>query len=313
MSSKPALLVIVGPTGVGKTALSIHLAKIFGGEIVSADSRQLYRGMDIGTAKPGIEERAGIPHHLMDVAEPHEIWSVARFQQEAQKAINQINARGALPILVGGTGQYITAVLEAWIPPENPPDARLRGVLEAWGVRLGRHGLHGKLGLIDPIAARRIDPTNMRRTIRALEVIFSSGARFSDQIRKGENVYDSLTIGVTRPRQELYQRIDKRIDCMIQAGLRGEVQALLARGYNRQDGPLSAIGYREMARVIHGEITEDEAIVMMRRFTRRYIRQQYNWFSLSDPRIAWFEVHEGYEQDAARLVRTWLERKKNGG
>jgi tRNA dimethylallyltransferase len=213
-SEKPRLVIIVGPTAVGKTEFSIQLAERLGAEIVSADSRLFYRGMDIGTAKPTPEERARVPHHLIDIAEPDQTISLPMFQQAAQAAILDIIRRGKLPFLVGGTGQYARAVVEGWKGPAVPPNPALRQVLEHWTAEITPLGLHQRLRTVDPAAAQAIDPQNLRRTVRALEVIFTTGSLFSKQRQRGESKYKTLTIGLLRPRAELYQRIDARIEGM---------------------------------------------------------------------------------------------------
>ena len=210
--SKSPLVVIIGPTAVGKTGLSIQLAERTGGEIVSADSRLFYRGMDIGTAKPTLADRARARHHLIDVADPDQVWSLALFQERARLAIEEIHARGRLPFLVGGTGQYVRAVTHGWQIPEVAPNPPLRLALESWAQEIGPHGLHARLARLDPEAAGNIDPRNLRRTVRALEVILTTGKRFSKQRRQGPPLYQTLTLGLTRPRPELYVRIDARID-----------------------------------------------------------------------------------------------------
>ena len=227
---KIPLVVILGPTAAGKTELAIQLAERFDGEIVSADSRLFYRGMDIGTAKPTIEERMRVPHHLIDVANPDETWSLAVFQQEANKVIHKIYEDQHLPFMVGGTGQFVRSVIEGWKVPSVKPDPRLREVLTELSNKVGPIELHSKLALLDPQAATTIDPTNIRRTIRALEVILSTGKRFSDQKMSGYRLYEPLIVGLTRPRVELYQRIDDRITFMIENGFIDEVQRLLDMG-----------------------------------------------------------------------------------
>jgi len=190
----PPLVVILGPTAVGKTSLAIQLALQFNGEIVSADSRLLYRGMDIGTAKPNLEERHQVPHHLIDVADPDQIWSLTLFKNEARAAIIEILNRNKLPFLVGGTGQYIRAIVEDWQIPEVKPDPQLRTALENWSEEIGRDGLHARLALVDPGSAEKIDPRNLRRTIRALEVIFHSGKKFSEQQLRGKPTYQLVRL-----------------------------------------------------------------------------------------------------------------------
>lgn len=286
--ANPPLILLLGPTAVGKTGIAIQLAGRIDGEIVSADSRLFYRGMDLGTAKPTRNELGRVPHHLIDIAEPDEILSLAVFQAKARQAIADIHARGRLPLLVGGTGQYIRAVTEGWRPPEVPPDERLRSALEKEKDGRGGGWLHEKLTILDPEAARRIDPRNVRRTLRALEVIFTTGRRFSEQRRRVASPYRLITIGLQRPRPELYARIDARIESMFEAGLINEVKGLLAKGYSPELPTLSAIGYRECIGVIEGRLSTEQAKVEMRRATRVFVRRQANWFKESDPDIAWF-------------------------
>jgi tRNA dimethylallyltransferase len=284
------LIVILGPTAVGKTEIALALAERLGGEIVSADSRLFYRGMDIGTAKPTLAARVRVPHHLIDVAEPDEVWSLAIFQQAARQAIVEIHRRGHLPFLVGGTGQYIRAVIEGWQSPPVQPAPRLRAALEAWAKEISPQKLHAGLALLDPQAAAQIDYRNLRRTVRALEVVFSTGRRFSEQRGRSLSPYRTLLLGLTRPRSELYARIDARIQAMVEAGLVGEVQSLLARGYSPALPALSAIGYREIVAHLQGKMTLEEAVTQMKRLTRIFVRRQANWFKESDPQIHWFRV-----------------------
>ena len=301
-SLQKPLLVIVGPPAVGKTTTAIELALRLDGEVVSADSRYFYRGMDIGTAKPTMEERQGVPHHLIDVADPDERWSLSIFQRAAKDAIHAIHGRGRLPILVGGTGQFVKAVVEDWVPPDIEPNLRMREVLEAWGREISPAELHRKLSLLDPEAAAHMDANNLRRSVRALEVIFSTGRRFSSQQVKNISPYQVVQIGLTRPREEIYARVDQRIDWMMTAGLLDEVQRLLARGFSPDLPSMSAIGYREAGKVLRGEMTREEAVMWMKRLTRVFVRKQYNWFRLTDPGIQWFEV-QGLDLDvlAARI------------
>lgn len=292
------ILVIVGPTAVGKTSYAIELAKISNAEIVSADSRYFFRGMTIGTAKPTPEEMDGIRHHLIDVSDPDEVWSLARFQREADRVIRDIDRRGKNVIVVGGTGQYIRALLEGWSPPTLQPNAELRAVLEAYGSEIGAKALYDKLALIDPDAAAHIEYQNMRRTIRALEVIFSTGEKFSAQRKTVEPPYAATVIGLIRDRAELYDRIDRRIDAMIANGFLAEVAELLANGYDPSLPAMSAIGYPQMAAVIHGTMTLDEAVRSIRKGTRTYVRRQANWFKPDDPAIHWIRLPKGDGRDA---------------
>lgn len=290
IDSRPPLVVVLGPTAVGKTELAIQIAEQLGGEIVSADSRLFYRGMDIGTAKPTSAEQERIPHHLIDVADPDQTWSLALFQQKAREAIAEIHARGNLPLLVGGTGQYIRAVIQGWDVPKVEPNIRLRAALEDWAAEIGGDGLHQRLASLDPQAAAGIDARNLRRTVRALEVTLSSGRRFSEQRQSRPSPYRSLLLGLMRPRTELYQRVDARIQRMIEAGFIEEVKALLARGYSPDLPTLSAIGYREMIAYLQGKISLDETVCQIRRATRVFVRRQANWFKPDDPDIRWFRA-----------------------
>jgi tRNA dimethylallyltransferase len=288
--SRPPLVVILGPTAVGKTEAAIQLAELLNGEIVSADSRLLYRGMDIGTAKPTAEQLARIPHHLIDVADPNEIWSLAAFQQAAKKAIGRIYGSGKLPILVGGTGQYLRAILEGWLPPKIAAQPRLRVALEAWADEIGKQEIHRRLATADPQAAASIDARNLRRTLRALEVIFATGQRFSGQRKKGQLEYRVLQIGLTRPRAELYERVDARIQQMLETGWLDEVKELLGKGYDADLPSLSAIGYRQLIEHVKGRISLEQAVEEIKRATRLFVRRQANWFKPSDPRIQWVEA-----------------------
>ena len=290
--SKIPITVIVGPTAVGKTAFSIAFARLIHAEIVSADSRYFYRGMNIGTAKPTDEEMQGVPHHLIDVAEPDQTWSLALFQQKAHEAILNIHQRGKNVLVVGGTGQYIRAILDGWSPPELTADPRMRKALEAWAEAIGAQELHRKLNFIDPIAAEKIDYQNVRRTIRAFEVIFKSGELFSEQRKQIDSPYQPLVIGLTRPRAELYERIDRRIDMMFAVGFVNEVKGLLDRGFSPELPSMSAIGYREVSAYLRQEISLEEAVLQIRRGTRNYVRRQANWFKLSDPLIHWYDLSD---------------------
>jgi tRNA dimethylallyltransferase len=289
--SHPPLIVILGPTAVGKTSLSIQLAERVGGEIVSADSRLFYRGMDIGTAKPTVEERKLIPHHLIDVADPDDIWSLGRYKKAALGIISDIHSRKKIPILVGGTGQYIRAITEGWVVPKLKSDLYLREVLLKWVDQIGVNGLHSRLETIDPRAASKIAPNNVRRTIRALEVIFHTGNRFSELRRREPVPYLIVQIGLSRPREALYQRIDKRVDAMIEAGFVDEVARLLEKGYSPNLPSLSAIGYKQIIAFLNGEMTLEDAVVSIKQMTRQLVRRQANWFKYSDPEIIWLEVN----------------------
>ncbi len=306
---RPPLIIILGPTAVGKTELAIQLAGQLNGEIVSADSRLFYRGMDVGTAKPTAEEMARVPHHLINVADPDEPWSLGVFQRTALEAIHSIHQKGKLPFLVGGTGQYIRAVTQGWTPPEVEPDPRLRNVLEAMASAHSVYWLHDKLKILDPISAEKIDARNVRRTIRAMEVIFTTGVMFSTQRSLSDSPYHVISIGLRRPRPELYARIDERIDLMFENGLLNEVSNLLAQSYSPDLPGMSAIGYREAVAVVRGELSQADAKIAMRRITRVFVRRQTNWFKEDDPQIKWFEMTPSPWQEILNYINTNLTSK----
>jgi tRNA dimethylallyltransferase len=301
----PPLVALLGPTAVGKTAAALSLAERLGAEIISADSRLLYRGMDIGTAKPTPEERARVHHHLIDVAEPDETWSLATFRQAALRTIDDVAGRGKIPILVGGTGQYVTAILEGWEPPALPADLGLRRSLEAEAARDGPQALHRRLSRIDPESAARIDPRNLRRVVRALEVAALTGRPPSSQRRRRPPPYRILRLGLTLPRADLYARIDARIDAMIAAGWVDEVRRLLSRGFSPELPSFSAIGYRQLVDVVLGRSSLEDAVRSIRRATRQFVRRQANWFKLEDPRIRWLAADAAVVDALEGVVRGW--------
>ncbi len=308
MAGQP-LLVIVGPTAVGKTALSLGLAQDFGGEIISADSRQVYRALDIGTDKPTPQQRALVPHHLVDLVDPADVLTLAEFQERAFEAIEAIHRRQRLPVLVGGTGQWVWAVVEGWGIPRVPPDYDFRARLEVQARGMGGDTLHARLAAIDPRAAQKIDPRNLRRVIRAMEVYHKTGIPISQHQRKKEPPYRTLIVGLTRPRPALYQRIDQRIERMLERGLVAEVQQLVGAGHGWDQPAMSGLGYRQIGQYLRGEVTLAEAVALIKKETRRFVRQQYNWFRLTDPRIAWFEIKEDLAEvypPIKRLVETRL-------
>ncbi len=296
------LIVIVGPTAVGKTRLSLRMAQEMDGEIVSADSRQVYRGMDIGTAKPTPEQRALVPHHLIDVVAPEEAFTLAQYQELAYDAIGDVSARGKLPFLVGGTGQYVRAVMEGWGIPRVPPNEALRVELYRQAEIEGEAVLHARLREVDPVAAGRIDSRNLRRVVRALEVYLETGQPISELQRKKPPPYRILQIGLTIERQELYRRIDERVDRMIEEGLVEEVRGLVERGYSYDLPSMSGLGYQQIGMYLRGEVGLAEAIQLIKRHTRRFVRHQYNWFRLDDDvptklAFRWFDVlSDSYEE-----------------
>jgi tRNA dimethylallyltransferase len=286
------LICIVGSTAVGKTRFALSLAKEIGGEIISADSRSFYRGMDIGTAKPSTNDLSEVPHHLVNIANPDEIISLNLFLKLVKSSIADIHSRGKLPLLVGGTGQYIRAILEGWQVPEGEPDNRIRETLEKIAKEEGAVKIHGQLAILDKDAAKIIDPANVRRTVRALEVILTTGHKFSKQRLREGCQYSTLMIGLSLPRKILYTRVDERIEDMVSKGLEEETRRLIEMGYTDNLPAMSAIGYKEMAKVIHGEINQDEAVTMMKKRTRVFIRRQSAWFHEDDPDIHWFESRD---------------------
>jgi tRNA dimethylallyltransferase len=301
------LIAVVGPTATGKTALAIALAQRLGGEIVGADSRQVYRRMDIGTAKPTAEERSLAPYHLIDVVDPDEEFSLAQYLELAVAALEGVWSRGKQPLLVGGSGQYVWALLEGWRVPRLPPQRELRQELEERAASQGAEALHRVLAKVDPKAAARIDPRNVRRVIRALEVHKATGRPISYWQEKGPPLWQTFILGLTCPRQELYQRIDARVDAMMEVGLVDEVRGLLAMGYDPSLPPLSGIGYSQVCQYLAGELDLATAVARVKTATHRLARHQYTWFRLDDQRIRWIDVSLGVPfEEAARLVESEL-------
>lgn len=281
------LVAIVGATGSGKSAIALELAQRLGGEIVNADSRQVYLGMDIGTAKPSLADRARVPHHLYDIADPREGYSLVAYQRDARAALEQVWGRGAFAWLVGGTPQYVWALLEDWQVPEVAPDEALRRELQAFAAASGWEALHSRLASVDPAAAERIDGRNVRRVVRAIEVHEKSGRPISDWQRKGAPGFEFLLFGVEVGRATLYPRIDERADSMFAAGLIDEVRALLDAGVPPRAPALSSIGYAEAVKYLEGEIPLAVAIEKTKIATHRLVRSQDQWFRREDSRITW--------------------------
>lgn len=299
------LVAIVGPTAVGKTALAVTLGERLGAEIVSADSRQVYRRMEIGTAKPAPEERARVPHHLLDVVEPDEPFGLTDFLHLAQAAIAGIAAQGKIPFLVGGTGQYVHALLKGWQVPAVPPDPALRAALEATG-RADPDALWAQLLALDPDAAEFIDRRNLRRVVRALEVCLKTGEPFSTQRRAGPPPYRVLTLGLTMPRAALYARADARVEAMLAAGLADEVQALLAAGYGWELPSLSSLGYAQFKPYFSGQASWDDVAARIKTDTHDFIRRQYAWFRPADPTLHWLDAATVDSAEIAASVQAWL-------
>lgn len=296
------LVVIVGPTAVGKTGLAVALGAHFDAEAVSADSRQFYRGMDIGTAKATAAERAALPHHLIDIAAPNETVGLAQFLRLAQAAIADIHGRGKLPLLVGGTGQYVRALLQGWQAPEVRPDPTLRAELEQ-DARRDPAAVWARLLALDPGVADFIDPRNLRRVVRALEVCLKTGAPFSAQRRQSPPPYRVLQLGLTLERKALYARADARVEAMLAAGLSAEVEALLAAGYSWDLPALSGLGYSQFRPYFEGRATLAEVATRIQLDTHDFIRRQYAWFSLKDPAITW--LAPGESAAARERITAW--------
>jgi tRNA dimethylallyltransferase len=301
------LVAIVGPTAIGKSRLALRLARTFGGEIVNADSRQVYRYMETGTAKPTPEELALVPHHLINITNPDESFSLAQYQELAYRAINDIHQRRKLPLLEGGSGLYVWTVVEGWQIPRVPPRPELRKKLEAKAAAIGAEKLYQELVAIDPAAAQKIDPRNVRRVIRALEVYEQTSTPFSRLQRKQAPPFASLIIGLTCDRAELYRRIDERVDRMMAQGLVREVEKLVKMGYDFTLSAMSTIGYKQIGMHLRGELSLEEAVQQVKYETHRFVRHQYAWFRLKDDRIKWFNILYPFEAEVESLVADFLQ------
>ena len=299
------IVALVGSTGVGKTAVAIDLALAVNAEIISADSRYLYRGLDIGTAKPSAAELARVPHHLIDVTTPDKPWTLPEYQRAAYEAIEAIFQRGRLPVLVGGTGQYVRAVTDGWQVPPGAPAGPLRPELEQMLADEGVLALADRLRQVDPESAAVIDTRNPRRLIRAIEVAVTTGRSFVAQRQKSAPAFETVWLGLWLPRPELYARIDARIAAMLASGLVAEVQGLVAQGYGWDLPAMSAVGYRQIGAYLRGEWSLDDAIRDIQRSTRQFVRRQANWFKMTDPAIHWVAASPG----AASEMADWLGRQ----
>jgi len=306
MANHNKLLVILGPTAVGKTELSIQIAIKFDAEIISADSRQFYRHMSIGTAKPTFQQLADVPHHMIDVRNPDEPLTLAEFQELAYAAINDLHQGGKLPILVGGTGQYVRAVLEGWGIPEVEPQPHIRVDLEAFADVYGAKALHDRLVAVDRKSAAAIDYRNTRRVIRALELFLVSGRPKSELEQRNPPPYDVLQIGLTRSKENLRQRVEDRIDNMIAQGLLEEIKSLLESGYGWSLPAMHSLGYIQFQDYFEGRGTLDAAIQRVKSETMDFVRRQYTWFSLDNPSIDWFNLDEVEVAAIVNMVDTWL-------
>ena len=309
--SRDPILVIVGPTAVGKTELAVKVAQRLNAEIISADSMQIYRGMDVGTAKPTPEEQGGIVHHMIDVVDPDQDFTVAQYQEMVEEILASISARGKRALLTGGTGLYVKAVIDGFDFPAQPEDFQLRRQLQQIAQTQGPKALHDKLQRVDPVSARRLHPNDVRRVIRALEVYEVTGTPLSELLERQEHRpprHEALFFGLTRPREELYLRCDQRVDLMLEQGLLDEVKQLLERGFDQRGTALQAIGYKELIGYLQGQYDWEEGIRLLKRNTRRYAKRQYTWF-LRDRRIQWIDVSTvGPEQAVEEIVSEYQRR-----
>ncbi len=307
MKGNLPLIVITGPTATGKSKVGVLVAQLLGGEIISADSMLVYRGLDIGTAKPTKEEMGGIPHHLIDIVNPDEDYNVALYQKQARKAISEILSKNKIPVMVGGTGLYIRAVVDGFEFAGGKPDLELRRALWKEAMEKGPDKLHERLWRVDPCAALKIHPRNIKRVVRALEVYMVTGKPFSSY-HKEKNIepppYCLRMFGLIMPRDILYRRIEERVDRMIESGLIGEVERLLKSGYKEDLNALKGLGYKEVIAYLKGDVSLEEAIETLKKNTRRFAKRQLTWFK-GDKRIKWLDVseYESYEALAKEIVR----------
>ena len=302
MSLQTPLVAIVGPTAIGKTSLSLHLAAQFQGEVISGDSRQVYRKMDIGTAKPTKSELSQIPHHLIDIIDPDDEYSLAIYLRNARVAVDDVVSRHKLPIVVGGTGQYVEGLIQGWQVPRVPPHPELRDKLESQAKEGGLALLVEELLSLDRDTANRIDLQNPRRVIRAIEVARTSGTSPS-QIPPA---FNPIIVGLTMDRGKLDLRINCRTDAMITQGWVGEVKELLNQGYSLDLPSMSSLGYRELAQHLNDGLVLEEAVKEIKRRTRRFARKQYTWFKPTDPRIHWFDVDDNTHTQITTLLADTL-------
>ncbi len=302
--SRRPLVAVVGPTASGKTDLALRLAERFDGEIVGADSRQVFMGMDIGTAKPAPEQRRGVPHHLIDVVKPDETLGLQRYLDLALRALDDIWARGKLPLLVGGTGQYVWALLDGWSVPRVPPQPQLRAELAARAERDGLGALQRELAALDPEAAGRVDQKNLRRLVRAIEVATVRGLANATVSRRLPPAWHTVVLGIDMPREALYERIDARVEAMLCGGLVDEVRRLRLDGYGGAFA-MTGIGYREVCAHLDGQRPLDAVADKMRAATHRLARTQYGWFRRGDPRIRWLAPERAFDE-AVAIIETAL-------
>lgn len=305
---KQPLIILTGPTAVGKTKLSLRLARAAGGEIISADSMQVYRYMDIGTAKIRPEEMEGISHHLIDVLDPSEEFHVVKFQELAKKAMEQIRAAGHIPIVAGGTGFYIQALLYDIDFTEHPGQERLRRQLEAFAREQGREALHQRLAQVDPAAADQIHPNNVKRVVRALEFFHQTGepiSRHNQQERQKESPYQFVYFVLTDARSRLYQRIDSRVDQMLRDGLVEEVRSLKERGYTKDMVSMQGLGYKEILTYLDGGCPLEDAVYQIKRDTRHFAKRQITWFK-RERDVTWIDLCD-FDHDEDKVLQKMLD------
>ncbi|SDI95610.1 tRNA (adenosine(37)-N6)-dimethylallyltransferase MiaA [Natribacillus halophilus] len=306
MEKKP-LIVIVGPTAVGKTHAGIEVAKTFAGEIINGDAFQVYRGLDIGTAKASTEEQDGVPHHLIDILAPTDTYSAAQFRRDAIQKIDEIDGRGHVPVIVGGTGMYIKGITSDWSFNDVAGDEQFRKRLEARGEEeVGAQKLHEELALHDPDAAKRIHPRNVRKIIRALELIYAGKPAPAPVTRDDgqPGSHQVLMIGLTMERATLYERIEARVEHMLAEGLLSEVSALYEAGI-RHTQAMKGIGYKELVAYLDGDCSFEEAVTQLKRNSRRFAKRQLTWFRNKE-NVTWFEVREGEEKKLIDKICTHL-------
>jgi len=300
------IIAIVGPTGIGKSRLALYLAGRFNGEIISADSRQVYRYLDIGTAKPSPHELSLVPHHLIDIINPDDDFSLAIYQRMANQAIEEIFKRNRKPFLVGGTGLYVKAVLEGWQVPGVSPNPEFRYNVEKKAIESGIDELYEELVRVDPEAALKIDHRNVRRVIRVLEVHAGAEKPFSKLGKKKAPAFNSFIIGLTADRQSLYRIVDRRVDEMMERGLVQEVENLLKMGYHLDLTSMSGIGYRQIGQYLKGELALEAAAEKIKTETHRFIRHQYAWFRLKDEKIHWFDMESQGDSEIEKELAEFL-------
>jgi tRNA dimethylallyltransferase len=303
---KRPLVAVVGATATGKSDVAIAIAEAFDGEVISADAYQLYRGLDIGTAKVDVEARRRVPHHLIDIADPDDQFTLGRYLDAAQAALQDVWSRDKLPILAGGSGQYVWALLEGWQVPRVAPDLELRRELDAVAAEQGPQALHARLAELDPEAASRLDPNNPRRLVRALEVVTRTGLPLAACQTRQQVDADFFVLGLSLDRDGLYRRLDERTDAMFENGFVDEVRRLREAGYGETPALRSGVGYKELSQHLDGAYDLDEAVRRMKNANHRLVRRQAAWFKPADPRIHWIEASPGAANDAIDAARIWL-------